>query len=130
MVNINQLDPASLATIAAIVAALVTVVGNAFKLPSEYRSLLAIGVAFVLVFLPQGFLNKVLTALIIGLTASGVYSQVKPLKFLEKIERKNKKNNKQNEILNLSEKTGLVGKQNTGSKSDTKNNNSDGISAR
>ncbi|UFU00641.1 hypothetical protein KO561_06820 [Radiobacillus kanasensis] len=84
MIDINQLGPANLATISAIVAALVTVVGNIFKLPTRYRALLAIGVALVLVFLPQFLLDKVLTAFVIGLTASGVYSQVKPLKFLNK----------------------------------------------
>ncbi|MRH44537.1 hypothetical protein GH741_17980 [Aquibacillus halophilus] len=109
MIDVNQLDPAHLATISAIVAALVTVLGNAFKLQTRYRSLLAIGIAFVLVFIPSFLLNKVLTALIIGLTASGVYSQVKPLKMLNNIEKLNngKNSKKTNETLdsNLNSKT-------------------------
>ncbi|MDL4842979.1 hypothetical protein [Aquibacillus rhizosphaerae] len=88
MIDINQLDPANLATISAIVAALVTVIGNAFTVPKRYRSLLAIGFAMIIVFLPQLLLNKVLTALIIGLTASGVYSQIKPSKLLDNLNLK------------------------------------------
>ncbi len=80
--TITNIDPSNLATISAIVAALVTVVGNALKIPMNYRSLLAIGFGLILVFIPQDIVNKILTALIIGLTASGVYSQVKPSKFL------------------------------------------------
>ena len=36
-----------------------------------------------MIFIPTVILNKIITALIIGLTASGVYSQVKPLKLLD-----------------------------------------------
>ncbi len=67
-----------LATVSAVVAALVTVVGNAFKIEKQYRALLAIGFAGILWFIPREWGEQVLTALIIGLTASGVYSQVKP----------------------------------------------------
>ncbi len=67
-----------LATVSAVVAALVTVVGNAFNIDKKYRALLAIGVACVLWFIPKEWGNELLVALIIGLTASGVYSQVKP----------------------------------------------------
>ncbi|MEB1807895.1 MAG: hypothetical protein LPK26_11510 [Bacillaceae bacterium] len=67
-----------LATVSAVVAALVTVVGNAFNIDKKYRALLAIGVACLLWFIPREWGNEVLVALVIGLTASGVYSQVKP----------------------------------------------------
>ncbi|WP_216831562.1 hypothetical protein [Alkalihalobacterium elongatum] len=67
-----------LATVSAVVAALVTVVGNAFNIDKKYRALLAIGVACILWFIPSEWGNEVLVALVIGLTASGVYSQVKP----------------------------------------------------
>ncbi|MGO4890045.1 hypothetical protein ACJ2A9_20050 [Anaerobacillus sp. MEB173] len=74
-----------LATIAAVVAALVTVVGNAFNIDKKYRALLAVGFACIIIFVPQEWSNQVLTALVIGLTASGVYSQVKPREFEEKL---------------------------------------------
>jgi len=67
-----------LATVSAVVAALVTVVGNAFGIQKQYRALLAIGFAGILWFIPREFGEQVLMALIIGLMASGVYSQVKP----------------------------------------------------
>lgn len=67
-----------IATVSAVVAALVTVIGNAFSIDKKYRALLAIGIAAVLWFLPREWGNQILMALIIGLTASGVYSQVKP----------------------------------------------------
>ncbi|MED3648043.1 hypothetical protein P4475_14750 [Halalkalibacterium halodurans] len=67
-----------IATIAAVVAALVTVVGNAVNMDKNYRSLLAVAIASVLWFLPKEWGEQVIIALIIGLTASGVYSQVKP----------------------------------------------------
>ncbi|WP_407272753.1 hypothetical protein [Radiobacillus sp. PE A8.2] len=92
MIDVNQLDPANLATISAIVAALVTVLGNAIKLPTRFRALLAIGIAFILVFIPPSLLNKILTALVIGLTASGVYSQVKPMKFFQNLVKGNTTN--------------------------------------
>ncbi len=67
-----------IATVSAVVAALVTVIGNAFGVDKKYRALLAVLIASVLWFIPKEWGNQVLTALIIGLTASGVYSQVKP----------------------------------------------------
>jgi hypothetical protein len=67
-----------LATVSAVVAALVTVIGNAFGVKKQYRALLAIGIAGTLWFMPREWGDQVLMALIIGLTASGVYSQVKP----------------------------------------------------
>lgn len=66
------------ATVSAVVAALVTVIGNAFQINKKYRALLAIAVALILTFLPREWANQILMALVIGLTASGVYSQVKP----------------------------------------------------
>ncbi|MCT2535720.1 hypothetical protein NC661_06380 [Aquibacillus koreensis] len=85
MINMDQLDPTSLATLSAIVAAVVAVTGDAFNLPKKYRSLIAIGLAIVFVFLPSWILTKVLTACIIGVTASGVYSQIKPSKLISKL---------------------------------------------
>lgn len=67
-----------LATVAAVVAALVTVIGNAFSIDKKYRALLAVGISSILWFIPREWGNEVLVALVIGLTASGVYSQVKP----------------------------------------------------
>lgn len=67
-----------LATVSAVVAALVTVIGNAFSIDKRYRALLAIGIAGILWFIPREWGEQVVMALIIGLTASGVYSQVKP----------------------------------------------------
>ncbi|WP_078555579.1 hypothetical protein [Bacillus alkalicellulosilyticus] len=67
-----------LGTLAAVVAALVTVIGNAFSIEKRYRALLAIGIASILWFIPRDWGSELLVALIIGLTASGVYSQVKP----------------------------------------------------
>jgi hypothetical protein len=76
--DLLQLSSFDYATIAAVVAAFVTVLGNAFSINKKYRALVAIGIAVVLVCLPQFWTERLLTALIIGLTASGVYSQVKP----------------------------------------------------
>ncbi len=67
-----------IATVSAVVAALVTVVGNAFGIDKKYRALLAIAIASTLWFIPREWGEQVLMALIIGLTASGMYSQVKP----------------------------------------------------
>ncbi|MCL7747880.1 hypothetical protein [Halalkalibacter alkaliphilus] len=75
MQQVSMLD---LATVSAVVAALVTVIGNAFGIEKQYRALLAIGIAGILWFIPREWGEQVLMALIIGLTASGVYSQVKP----------------------------------------------------
>ncbi|ARK31793.1 hypothetical protein [Halalkalibacter krulwichiae] len=74
----DQVSMLDLATVSAVVAALVTVVGNAFGIEKQYRALLAIGIAGILWFIPREWGEQVLMALIIGLTASGVYSQVKP----------------------------------------------------
>ncbi|UOE93533.1 hypothetical protein [Alkalihalobacillus sp. LMS39] len=75
MEGVTMLD---LATVAAVVAALVTVIGNAFSIDKKYRALLAVGISSILWFIPREWGNEVLVALVIGLTASGVYSQVKP----------------------------------------------------
>ncbi|WP_052144735.1 hypothetical protein [Halalkalibacter okhensis] len=74
----QQVSMMDLATVSAVVAALVTVIGNAFSIEKQYRALLAIGIAGILWFIPREWGEQVLMALIIGLTASGVYSQVKP----------------------------------------------------
>ncbi|MFC0473177.1 hypothetical protein ACFFHM_22435 [Halalkalibacter kiskunsagensis] len=74
----DQVSMLDLATVSAVVAALVTVIGNAFGVEKRYRALLAIGIAGILWFIPREWGEQVLMALIIGLTASGVYSQVKP----------------------------------------------------
>ncbi len=75
---LDQVSMLDLATVSAVVAALVTVIGNAFGVEKQYRALLAIGIAGILWFIPREWGEQVLMALIIGLTASGVYSQVKP----------------------------------------------------
>ncbi|MBP3949839.1 hypothetical protein [Bacillus suaedae] len=75
MTEVSMFD---LATVSAVVAALVTVIGNAFSIDKRYRALLAIGIAGILWFIPREWGEQVVMALIIGLTASGVYSQVKP----------------------------------------------------
>ncbi len=75
---LDQVSMLDLATVSAVVAALVTVIGNAFGVEKRYRALLAIGIAGILWFIPREWGEQVLMALIIGLTASGVYSQVKP----------------------------------------------------
>ncbi|MFC0562052.1 hypothetical protein [Halalkalibacter alkalisediminis] len=74
----DQVSMLDLATVSAVVAALVTVLGNAFGVENKYRALLAIGIAGILWFIPREWGEQVLMALIIGLMASGVYSQVKP----------------------------------------------------
>jgi hypothetical protein len=78
LIDLTQINTFDYATIAAVIAAFVTVVGNAFSIDKKYRALLAVGFGLVIVFLPPMWVEKLLTALIIGLTASGVYSQVKP----------------------------------------------------
>ena len=65
------------ATISAVVAAFVSVVGNAFHIHPKYRALLAIVMGLILVSIPIAFMEKAVTALLIGLSASGVYTQVK-----------------------------------------------------
>ncbi|WP_227936524.1 hypothetical protein [Alkalihalobacillus deserti] len=74
----DQVSMLDLATVSAVVAALVTVIGNAFDVEKKYRALLALGIAGILWFIPREWGEQVLMALIIGLMASGVYSQVKP----------------------------------------------------
>ncbi|TWI56893.1 hypothetical protein [Halalkalibacter nanhaiisediminis] len=74
----DQVSMLDIATVSAVVAALVTVIGNIFSIDSRYRALMAIGIACVLWFMPREWGEQFLMALIIGLTASGVYSQVKP----------------------------------------------------
>ncbi|NEU30014.1 hypothetical protein GN156_04375 [bacterium LRH843] len=74
----DQVSMTDIATVSAVVAALVTVIANTFKIDRRYRAMLAIGIASVLWFIPRHWSEQVLVALIIGLTASGVYSQVKP----------------------------------------------------
>jgi uncharacterized membrane protein YbjE (DUF340 family) len=86
-----------IATISAIVAALVTVIGNAFGVQKEYRALMAVAFAVLLTMaVPPDWLDRLLTALIIGLTASGVYSQVKPsdstINLMESFKRLRNKN--------------------------------------
>jgi hypothetical protein len=78
LIDLSQINTFDYATIAAVIAAFVTVIGNAFSIDKKYRALLAVGFGLVIVFLPQLWVEKLLTALVIGLTASGVYSQVKP----------------------------------------------------
>lgn len=74
MFDNNFLD---IATVSAVVAALVSVLGNAFNIPVKYRALIAIIIGVVLVAIPTWLLEKSVMALLIGLTASGVYTQVK-----------------------------------------------------
>ncbi|WP_088103897.1 hypothetical protein [Halalkalibacter urbisdiaboli] len=75
MQEVSMMD---LATVSAVVAALVTVIGNAFGIEKKYRALVAIAIACILWFIPREWGEELLVALVIGLTASGVYSQVKP----------------------------------------------------
>ncbi|MBP1933760.1 hypothetical protein [Ammoniphilus resinae] len=65
------------ATLSALVAALVSVLGNAFHIETRYRALIAIVIGVILVSMPNWLMEKSVAALLIGLTASGVYSQVK-----------------------------------------------------
>jgi len=65
------------ATLSALVAALVSVLGNAFHIETKYRALIAIVIGVILVSMPSWLMEKCVAALLIGLTASGVYSQVK-----------------------------------------------------
>ena len=66
-----------LATISAAVAAFVSVVGNAFQIDSRYRALIAILIGVFIVSVPPWLMEKSVMALLIGLTASGLYTQVK-----------------------------------------------------
>ncbi|WP_134699104.1 hypothetical protein [Ammoniphilus sp. YIM 78166] len=70
------------ATISAVVAAFVSVVGNAFNIHAKFRALIAIVMGVILVTIPIAFMEKAVTALLIGLTASGVYTQVKKREYL------------------------------------------------
>lgn len=74
MFDNNFLD---FATVSAVVAALVSVLGNAFDIPAKFRALIAIAIGGFLVAIPVWLLEKSVMALLIGLTASGVYTQVK-----------------------------------------------------
>jgi hypothetical protein len=65
------------ATISAVVAAFVSVVGNAFNIHPKFRALIAVVMGVILVSIPVALMEKAVTALLIGLTASGVYTQVK-----------------------------------------------------
>lgn len=65
------------ATISAVVAAFVSVIGNAFQIDSRYRALIAIVIGVFLVSIPPWLMEKTVMALLIGLTASGVYTQVR-----------------------------------------------------
>jgi len=65
------------ATISAVVAAFVSVLGNAFQIHSRYRALIAIAIGVFIVSVPVWLMEKSVMALLIGLTASGVYTQVK-----------------------------------------------------
>ncbi|RKD26824.1 hypothetical protein BEP19_16665 [Ammoniphilus oxalaticus] len=66
-----------IATISAVVAAFVSVVGNAFMIPSRFRAVIALFVGVYFVSIPTWLVEKSTLALLIGLTASGVYTQVK-----------------------------------------------------
>ncbi|WP_232696194.1 hypothetical protein [Brevibacillus daliensis] len=67
-----------IATLAAIVAAL-TGVAKGFGVPSKYAPLVAILLSGVFVFIPDGAIrDNLLTTVIVGLTAAGAYSYVKP----------------------------------------------------
>lgn len=92
MIDYIQANSLDIAKIAAIIAALVSLIGNVFNIEKKYRALLALAFSLVIVFLPLAWLNKLLTAVIIGLTASGVYSQVKPRNYLSTKEQNNNKN--------------------------------------
>ncbi|RXT08125.1 hypothetical protein [Ammoniphilus sp. CFH 90114] len=70
------------ATVSAVVAAFVSVVGNAFRIDVRYRALIAVVMGVILVSVPVWLMEKAVTALLIGLTASGVYTQVKKREYL------------------------------------------------
>ncbi|WP_102347490.1 hypothetical protein [Bacillus sp. Marseille-P3661] len=86
-IQANSLD---IAMVAAVIAALVSLIGNAFNIDKRYRALYALGFSILIVLLPSAWIDKVLTALIIGLTASGVYTQVKPRDYQTKNIKANK----------------------------------------
>lgn len=67
-----------IATLAAIVAAL-TGIAKGFGVPTKFAPLVAIALSGVFVFLPDGALKtNLLTTVVVGLTAAGAYSYVKP----------------------------------------------------
>lgn len=66
-----------IATTAAVVAAAVGV-AKGLGLPSKYAPVAAMVLAGAFVYLPEGIRQGVMTAVVIGLTASGAYSYVKP----------------------------------------------------
>ncbi|PCN44452.1 hypothetical protein B9C88_09555 [Brevibacillus laterosporus] len=66
-----------IATLAAIVAAL-TGVAKGFGVPNKLAPIVAMAFSALFVFLPNGELrNNLLTAVVVGLTASGAYSYAK-----------------------------------------------------
>ncbi|QDX93653.1 hypothetical protein EEL30_15910 [Brevibacillus laterosporus] len=67
-----------IATLAAIVAAL-TGIAKGFGIPTKYAPLAAMAISGLFVFLPDGALKaNLLTTVVVGLTAAGAYSYVKP----------------------------------------------------
>jgi hypothetical protein len=85
MIESLQINTLDIATLAAITAALVTLIGNAFNIAKKYRGLMAIAIGIAFVLLPSNWINQLITGLVIGLTASGVYSQVKPREVLNNL---------------------------------------------
>lgn len=84
MFDNNFLD---FATVSAVVAALVSVLGNAFNIPVKFRALIAIVIGVFLVSVPTWLLEKSVMALLIGLTASGVYTQVKKREYPDPVDQ-------------------------------------------
>lgn len=80
------------ATVSAVVAALVSVLGNAFNIPVKFRALIAIVIGVFLVSVPTWLLEKSVMALLIGLTASGVYTQVKKRDYPVPVDQQQKEN--------------------------------------
>ncbi|WP_068793598.1 hypothetical protein [Brevibacillus laterosporus] len=67
-----------IATLAAIVAAL-TGVAKGFGVPNKYAPIVAMAFSALFVFLPTGEIKtNLLTTVVVGLTAAGAYSYVKP----------------------------------------------------
>lgn len=66
-------------TLAALVAAYVGV-AKLLGMPAKYSSLLALGIAAVIVLVPDGFREKIVIISTIALTATGAYEYGKNLK--------------------------------------------------
>lgn len=66
-------------TMAALVAAYVGV-AKLLGMPPKYSSLLALGVAAVIVLVPEGVQEKIVLISTIGLTATGAYEYAKNIK--------------------------------------------------